>query len=119
MAASAVINRLQVGKGGASFNNLLEHCRRESDARVDFAKHAESMGALAEKVSSIGELEAAFRRAKAADRTSVIVIDVDQYQWTPGDAWWDVGVPEVSQREAVRKARADHVQGASKQRLGV
>jgi len=90
-----------------------------SDARVDFAKHAESMGAIAEKVSSIGELEAAFKRAKAADRTYVVVIDVDGHQWTPGDAWWDVAVPEVSQREAVRKARADHVQGARKQRIGV
>jgi 3D-(3,5/4)-trihydroxycyclohexane-1,2-dione acylhydrolase (decyclizing) len=114
-----VINRLQVGKGGASFNNLIEHCRRETDARVDFARHAESMGAIAEKVSSIGELEAAFKRAKAADRTYVVVIDVDQHQWSPGDAWWDVGVPEVSAREAVRQARADQVEGAKKQRIGV
>ena len=70
-------------------------------------------------MASIGKLEAAFKRAKAADRTYVIVIEVDQHRWTPGDAWWDVGVPEVSQREAVRKARADHVQGAKKQRIGV
>jgi 3D-(3,5/4)-trihydroxycyclohexane-1,2-dione acylhydrolase (decyclizing) len=115
----AVINRLQNFKGSASFNNLLEDCRRVTDARVDFAKHAEAMGAIAEKVSSIGELEAAFKRAKAADRTYVVVIDVDQHRWTPGDAWWDVGVPEVSQREAVRTARADHLQGAKKQRIGV
>jgi 3D-(3,5/4)-trihydroxycyclohexane-1,2-dione acylhydrolase (decyclizing) len=115
----AVINRLQNGKGSASFNNLLEDCRRVSDARVDFARHAEAMGAIAEKVSSIGELEAAFKRAKAADRTYVVVIEVDGHQWTPGDAWWDVAVPEVSQRESVRKARAEHVQGARKQRIGV
>ena len=87
----AVINRLQNFKGSASFNNLLEDCRRERDARVDFAKHAEAMGAQAEHVKSIGDLEAAFRRAKAADRTYVIVIDVHPHQWTPGDAWWDVG----------------------------
>jgi 3D-(3,5/4)-trihydroxycyclohexane-1,2-dione acylhydrolase (decyclizing) len=115
----AVINRLQNGKGSASFNNLLEDCRRVTDTKVDFARHAESMGARAEKVSSIGELEAAFKRAKAADRTSVIVIDVDAHAWTPGDAWWDVAVPEVSQRAAVRKARADHEQGAKRQRIGV
>jgi 3D-(3,5/4)-trihydroxycyclohexane-1,2-dione acylhydrolase (decyclizing) len=115
----AVINRLQNGKGSASFNNLLADCRRVADTRVDFAKHAESMGAIAEKVSSIGELEAAFKRAKAADRTAVIVIDVDAHAWTPGDAWWDVAVPEVSQRAAVRKARADHEQGAKRQRIGV
>jgi 3D-(3,5/4)-trihydroxycyclohexane-1,2-dione acylhydrolase (decyclizing) len=114
-----VINRLQVGKGSPSFNNLLEHCRRTSDARVDFAKHAESLGAIAEKVSSIGDLEAAFQRAKAADQTYVIVIDVDQHQWTPGDAWWDVAVPEVNQRESVRKARAEQDAGAKNQRIGV
>jgi 3D-(3,5/4)-trihydroxycyclohexane-1,2-dione acylhydrolase (decyclizing) len=115
----AVINRLQNFKGSASFNNLLEDCRRERDARVDFARHAESMGALAEHVQSSGDLEAAFRRAKAADRTYVIVIDVHPDQWTPGDAWWDVGVPEVSRREAVQKARAEHERGWQKQRIGV
>jgi 3D-(3,5/4)-trihydroxycyclohexane-1,2-dione acylhydrolase (decyclizing) len=114
-----VINRLQNFKGSASFNNLLEDCRRERDARVDFAKHAESMGAMAERVKSIGDLEAAFQRAKAADRTYVIVIDVHPHQWTPGDAWWDVGVPEVSRRDAVKKARAEHEQGWQKQRIGV
>jgi 3D-(3,5/4)-trihydroxycyclohexane-1,2-dione acylhydrolase (decyclizing) len=115
----AVINRLQNSKGSASFNNLLEDCRRETDARVDFAKHAESMGAIAERVTSIGDLEAAFARAKAADRTYVIVIDVHPHQWTPGDAWWDVGVPEVSRRETVKEARAEHERGWQKQRIGV
>jgi 3D-(3,5/4)-trihydroxycyclohexane-1,2-dione acylhydrolase (decyclizing) len=115
----AVINRLQYFKGSASFNNLLEDCRRERDVRVDFAGHASSMGAIAENVKSIGDLEAAFQRAKAADRTYVIVIDVHPHQWTPGDAWWDVGVPEVSRRDAVNKARADHEQGSQRQRIGV
>jgi 3D-(3,5/4)-trihydroxycyclohexane-1,2-dione acylhydrolase (decyclizing) len=86
---------------------------------VDFAKHAEAMGAIAEHVGSIGELEAAFQRAKAADRTSVIVIEVDAHQWTPGDAWWDVGVPEVSRRRQVQEARAAHAEGRHKQRIGV
>ena len=47
------------------------------------------------------------------------MIDVQAHQWTPGDAWWDVGVPEVSRRDAVQKARAEHEQGAQKQRIGV
>jgi 3D-(3,5/4)-trihydroxycyclohexane-1,2-dione acylhydrolase (decyclizing) len=115
----AVINRLQNFKGSASFNNLLEDCRREVDARVDFARHAEAMGAQAEHVKSIGDLEAAFQRAKAADRTYVIVIDVHPHQWTPGDAWWDVAVPEVSRRKQVRDARAAHQEGWQKQRIGV
>jgi 3D-(3,5/4)-trihydroxycyclohexane-1,2-dione acylhydrolase (decyclizing) len=115
----AVINRLQTFKGGASFNNLLADCRVENETRVDFARHAESMGAIAETVDSINELEQAFERAKAATRSYVIVIQTDPVQWTPGDAWWDVGVPEVSPREAVRQARAEHDAARRKQRHGV
>ena len=42
----AVINRLQNAKGGASFNNLIRDCRVKEPFAVDFAKHAEAMGAL-------------------------------------------------------------------------
>lgn len=115
----AVINRLQNFKGGASFNNLLADCRVERLVSVDFAKHAESMGAIAETVSSITDLELAIDRAKAADRTYVIVMKVASHDWTPGDAWWDVGVPEVSARPQVLQATADHAAGKAKQRLGV
>ncbi len=115
----AVINRLQIGKGGKPFNNLLADCKVENLVEVDFANHAESMGAIAERVESIADLERAFKRAKKADRTTVIVIKVSAYTWTPGDAWWDVGVPEVSQRAEVRAARAEQDQGRKKQRAGV
>jgi 3D-(3,5/4)-trihydroxycyclohexane-1,2-dione acylhydrolase (decyclizing) len=115
----AVINRLQNFKGSPSFNNLIEHCRSVRQVGVDFAKHAESMGALAERVTSVAELEQAFERAKKADRTYVIEIKVSASQWTPGDAWWDVGVPQVNSRESVRKATAEHAEGKKKQRIGV
>jgi 3D-(3,5/4)-trihydroxycyclohexane-1,2-dione acylhydrolase (decyclizing) len=115
----AVINRLQNFKGGASFNNMFTDCRVNQVVAVDFAKHAEAMGAHVETVDTIAELEAAIARAKGADRTAVIVIKTDGFTWTPGDAWWDVGVPEVSTREAVRKAAEDHAAGKQKQRLGV
>ena len=115
----AVINRLQTFKGGVPFNNMLADCRVENETRVDFARHAESMGAIAEAVDSIAELEQAFERAKAAPRSYVIVVQVDPFEWTPGDAWWDVGVPEVSPREAVRNARAKHDAARRKQRHGV
>ena len=36
-----------------------------------------------------------------------------------GDADWDVGVPEVSDRKSVREARADHEEIRNKQRIGV
>ena len=115
----SVINRLQNFKGSASFNNLLQDCKVENLQKVDFVQHATSMGALGEQVESTAELEAAFKRAKAADRTYVICIKTQPSQWTPGDAWWDVGVPEVSDREEVRQARSDHSEGQKRQRLGV
>ena len=115
----SVINRLQNFKGSPSFNNLLQDCKVENLQKVDFVQHATSMGALGEQVESTAELEAAFKRAKAADRTYVICIKTQPSKWTPGDAWWDVGVPEVSDREEVRKARSDHSEGQKRQRLGV
>ena len=115
----SVINRLQNFKGSASFNNQITDSKVERVQYVDFVQHAKSMGALGEQVETIPEFERAFRRAKAADRTYLIAIRIQQHQWTPGDAWWDVGVPEVSEREEVRQARADHTEGLKKQRVGV
>jgi len=48
-----------------------------------------------------------------------LTIPSDAYEWTPGDASWDVGVPEVSAREEVRDARADHDAIRKQQRIGV
>jgi 3D-(3,5/4)-trihydroxycyclohexane-1,2-dione acylhydrolase (decyclizing) len=115
----AVINRLQNFKGVPSFNNQIEDCKIENEFYVDFAAHAASMGALTRKVESLTDLESAIRWAKTTDRTTVIVAKTDAYQWTPGDAWWDVGVPEVSTRAAVKKARKSHAEGRKKQRVGV
>lgn len=117
----AVIDRLQRAKGIPSFNNQLADTRHVGElVRVDFAKHAEAMGAIGIRVSGIGELEDAFRRAKAADRTTVIHIDIHPTDWTEGSgSWWECGTPEVSAREAVQKARAAHMEGKRRQRLGV
>ncbi len=115
----AVINRLQNFKGGVSFNNLLADCKVENLIAVDFAQHAASMGAISEEVAGLADLEQAMERARAADRTYVIVIKTHPHQWTPGDAWWDVGVPEVSERAEVRQAAADHDEGKRNQRVGV
>lgn len=115
----AVINRLQVNTGGEEFNNLLRTTRHERYFHVDFVKHAESMGAIAEKVETIEDLPDAWQRAKDADRSYVIVMDVDEYTWTEGGAWWEVGVPEVSDREQVRVARAEWAAEKKHQRVGV
>ena len=115
----AVINRLQVNTGGAEFNNLLRNTHHERYFQVDFAQHAESMGAIAERVESVDALAAAFARARAADRTYVIVVPVSEYTWTEGGAWWEVGVPEVSERAKVRAAREDWAAKKQNQRVGV
>ena len=101
------IDRLQRATGGASFNNLLADARHETMPAIDFAAHARSLGALAEKADGLPALEDALRRARAAPRTTVIVIDTDPHLSTgAGGHWWDVAVPEVSDRPEVRAARA-------------
>ena len=118
----AVINRLQEFKGTPGFNNLFKDCRRASTGDpplVDFAKHAESMQAHARHCESLADLEAALEWAKGTDKTTVLSITTEAYTWTPGDAPWDVGVPEVSERETVRAARAEQEDIRAKQRVGV
>jgi len=100
------INRLQQATGGRPFNNLLADARHKVESDIDFAAHAASMGAIAEKVGGINALEAALDRAKTSDRTHVIVIDTDPMITTKeGGAWWEVPVPEVSTRKEVDAAR--------------
>ncbi|HKA04479.1 MAG TPA: 3D-(3,5/4)-trihydroxycyclohexane-1,2-dione acylhydrolase (decyclizing) [Acidimicrobiales bacterium] len=114
----AVIDRLQVNQGGASFNNMLADSRVERLVRVDFAAHAAAMGCDAETVSAVAELERALGRARAADRSVVIVIRTEPHAWTEGGAFWEVGVPEVSDRPAVREARQRLDAGKASQRVG-
>ena len=114
----AVINRLQVSQGGVPFNNLIADARIVDEVRVDFAAHAAAMGCRAETVASVAELDAAFLRARDADRTTVIALRTDAYSWTEGGAYWEVGVPEVSDRPEVLAARAAVDAGKSNQRVG-
>jgi 3D-(3,5/4)-trihydroxycyclohexane-1,2-dione acylhydrolase (decyclizing) len=120
----AVINKLQNNTGNESFNNLLEDCRRPDGelARVDFAKHAEAQGAISEKLTSITDFDAAFARAKEADRTYVIVVDIDPVSpaaWSKCDCWWEVGLPEVTRNEETAQKVADWEEGRAAQRRGV
>jgi 3D-(3,5/4)-trihydroxycyclohexane-1,2-dione acylhydrolase (decyclizing) len=77
------------------------------------------MGALTRHVESLADLGEALDWAKTTDRTTVISIVSDAFTWSPGDAWWDVGVPAVSARESVRAAYEAQRQGREKQRVGV
>ena len=111
------INRLQMGTGGAEFNNLLKDAVGGENSNIDFAKHAEAMGATSVKVSSIAELEDALAKRDTITGPYVVVIDTDPYPSTePGGTWWEVGVPEVSTRPEVNRAYDKYLQNKSKQR---
>jgi 3D-(3,5/4)-trihydroxycyclohexane-1,2-dione acylhydrolase (decyclizing) len=113
------INRLQRATGGESFNNLLEHAYHQALPDIDFTAHARSLGALAQKVATTSELEVALGTAREAARTSVIVIDTDPLKTTEaGGFWWDVPVPEVSERPKVRAARKAYEKSTTLQRIG-
>jgi 3D-(3,5/4)-trihydroxycyclohexane-1,2-dione acylhydrolase (decyclizing) len=114
----AVIHRLQVGQGGAAYGNMLEDVRRDFTP-VDWAAHARSLGCLAEEVVDVSGLEEGFVRARAADRTTVLVVRTAPHDWTPGGAFWEVGVPEVSLRTDVATAREEVLEGKRRQRVGL
>jgi 3D-(3,5/4)-trihydroxycyclohexane-1,2-dione acylhydrolase (decyclizing) len=115
----ACINRLQRASGGAAFNNLWADSHFETLAAIDFAAHAASLGAIAEKVSTIAQLERALCQAKLSGRTHVIVIETDPAITTDaGGAWWDVAIPEVSARPEVRAARQAYVDQLKKRTPG-
>ena len=101
------IDRLQRATGGTGFNNLFVDARHAELPAVDLRAHAASLGAIAEQVGDLAALENAARRARAAPRTTVIVVTTDPRGSTQaGGHWWDVAVPEVSPRESVRAARS-------------
>ncbi|MHC9083839.1 3D-(3,5/4)-trihydroxycyclohexane-1,2-dione acylhydrolase (decyclizing) [Luteimonas sp. RIT-PG2_3] len=111
------INRLQQATGSPGFNNLLADTLHQTLPDIDFAAHARSLGALSEHVSTLGELSAALARARAAERSYVVVIDTDPLKTTEaGGWWWDVAVPEVSDRPQVNDARRAYENGVRSKR---
>ena len=114
------INRLQQACGGAPFNNMWDDCLQgaEGAPAIDFAAHARAMGASAEHVGGIAELEQALVRARQSSRTYLIAIDTDHRRTTAeGGSWWEVAVPEVSTRAAVNAARHDYEIATQQRRL--
>ncbi len=111
------INRLQKETGGAPYNNLYRDANIEVQPEIDFVAHAQAMGANAEKAATIAELEEKLIAARDRDIPSVIVIDTDPMPGTgAGGHWWDVAVPEVSNRAEVNEARQKYVDMTAKQR---
>jgi 3D-(3,5/4)-trihydroxycyclohexane-1,2-dione acylhydrolase (decyclizing) len=114
------INRLQQACGGAPFNNLLRDALTGPDGvpDIDFAAHARAMGAVSENVQSLAELEQALERARRSTRSHVIVIATDPMATTrEGGAWWEVAVPEVSERAEVQEAHRQYLEAKRNQSI--
>lgn len=99
----AVISRLQTGHGAASFRTMLTE--NPQAARVDFVAHAASMGAESHRVSTATELAEKIRQTRGSKKVIVIVIETAPTIWTEGGAFWEVGVPEISEKVPINDAR--------------
>ncbi len=119
----ASIGSLASSMGGRnSFNELRMRDQRSGRLEgpilaIDFAAHAASMGAVVQRAESAEGLVAALAEAGSADRTSVIVIEVDPADRVPAyDSWWDVPVAEVSGSPTVREARQAYEKAVESER---
>jgi 3D-(3,5/4)-trihydroxycyclohexane-1,2-dione acylhydrolase (decyclizing) len=118
------IHGLQRSVGTPSFGNEL---RFREGARlggkyvpIDFAKHAEAMGARTLRASTADELRAALAEASRSDGLTVVVATVDPAKRVPGfDGWWDVPVAEVSGEASVQAARKAYLDAKRHTRMFV
>ena len=73
------------------------------------------MGATSVKASSVKELEEALTKRHSISGPYVIVIDTDPYPSTHfGGTWWDVAVPEISERSQVNEKYVNYVKNKAK-----
>lgn len=114
------INRLQSACGGDKFNNLLDHENtiKQQPSKINFEMHCRAMGAEAEHLADLAEMDDALERAKESRTSYAIVLDTDAEESTSqGGAWWEFGVPAVSSKSAVKAAYRNQQAGKKKQRL--
>jgi 3D-(3,5/4)-trihydroxycyclohexane-1,2-dione acylhydrolase (decyclizing) len=73
---------------------------------VDLAANAASLGVDVLVAQDGPSLEAALRKAKAGDRTTVVHVETDPLIDAPSsESWWDVPVSEVSDLDSTQGAR--------------
>lgn len=110
-----IIRRLQMNRVGISFGNEFRFREPSSNriegefVRVDFAAHAESMGARTWQVASPQELRRALTQAREETRSCVIVIETEPHRYGPdSEVWWDVAPAEVSNDAETQQARTQY-----------
>ncbi len=85
---------------------------------VDLAANAESLGAAVIRCRTIADLTEGLKRAREADRLTVVHIETDPLSPVPSsESWWDVPVPEVSELDSTQTARAAYEDAKRNQRL--
>jgi 3D-(3,5/4)-trihydroxycyclohexane-1,2-dione acylhydrolase (decyclizing) len=117
------IHSLQLATTGESFGN--EFRRRDGDrldgpvVDVDYVASARSFGAEAVAVETLDELRVALRWARNGEPgPRVIVCRVEPRRMLPGSgAFWDLGVPQASERARVRELAEEHLRRAGEQRV--
>ncbi|RIQ23841.1 3D-(3,5/4)-trihydroxycyclohexane-1,2-dione acylhydrolase (decyclizing) [Jiangella rhizosphaerae] len=87
---------------------------------VDLAANAASLGVTVVRVSTVDELRAALRDAKAAPADGgpiLIHVETDPLAGAPdSDSWWDVPVSETAALDTTRSARAEYERQKKAQR---
>lgn len=85
---------------------------------IDFAKIAEGYGCKAYRVTNVAELREALKDSKKQTVPCLFDIKVVHKSMSDGyDAWWRVGVAEVSTSETVQAAYEDMCENIKKARL--
>lgn len=105
------INNLQMDNGMGSFGTEFRqrnHITGKLDGpimTIDYAKVAEGYGVKTYSVRTMEELEAAVIDSKKQAISTLIDIKVLPKTMTHGyDAWWNVGVAEVSKKEGIQES---------------
>jgi 3D-(3,5/4)-trihydroxycyclohexane-1,2-dione acylhydrolase (decyclizing) len=84
---------------------------------VDLAANAESLGAAVIRCRTAAELAEGLKRAREAERLTVVHIETDPLAEGPSsDAWWDVPVAEVATLHSTRHAHANYLEEKKRQR---
>lgn len=85
---------------------------------VDFVANAASLGAHAIRAVTYDDVVAALDASRRETRTTVIVVETDLDHRVPGyESWWDVPVAEVSEMDAVRRAREEYARRLGDERV--
>ncbi|MBU2669310.1 3D-(3,5/4)-trihydroxycyclohexane-1,2-dione acylhydrolase (decyclizing) [Actinoplanes bogorensis] len=85
---------------------------------VDLAANAESLGAAVIRCRTIADLADGLKRAREADRLTVVHIETDPLAPVPSsESWWDVPVPSVSALASTQEARTAYEAAKRSQRL--